>query len=133
MFLDRLISDTSAPLLEKMLQFTSERQKLIAQNMANIDTPGYVQQDLDEAKFQSLLRDRVESQRSRPGQPADFGDISSELTNPTAGILFHDGNNRSIEQLSAEGAKNEAIHNTVVELLRKQYQQLAMALSEKVS
>jgi flagellar basal body rod protein FlgB len=56
-----------------------------------------------------------------------------DVTNPTAGILYHDGSNRSVEQIASDMAKNTMMHNLVVELLRKQFQQLNMALSEKVS
>jgi flagellar basal-body rod protein FlgB len=130
MFLDRLLNQSNVPLLERVLDFSAQRQNLIAQNMANLDTPGYVQKDLDADKFYAMLRERAE--RGAPGAES-FDDIPADLTNPTAGILFHDGNNRSMEQLQALQAKNALMHNLVVELLRKQYAQLNMALSEKVS
>lgn len=130
MFLDRLLNQTNVPLLERVLDFTAQRHGLIAENMANLDTPGYVQKDLNADKFYGMLRERADS-----GAPAGqtFDDVPADLTNPTAGILFHDGNNRSMEQLAADQAKNALVHNLVIELLRKQYQQLNMALSEKVS
>ena len=130
MFLDRMINQTNVPLLERVLDFTSARHTLIAENMANLDTPGYVQKDLNADRFYGMLRERVES---APPGGGTFEDVPADLTNPRAGILFHDGNNRSMEQLAADQAKNALVHNLVVELLRKQYQQLNMALSEKVS
>jgi flagellar basal-body rod protein FlgB len=130
MFLDRMINQTNVPLLERVLDFTSARHTLIAENMANLDTPGYVQKDLNADKFYGMLRERVDS---APPGGRGFDDVPADLANPTAGILFHDGNNRSMEQLAADQAKNALVHNLVVELLRKQYQQLNMALSEKVS
>jgi flagellar basal body rod protein FlgB len=57
---------------------------------------------------------------------------SSEVENPVQGILFHDGNNRSMEQLATDLAKNAMMHNLAIELLRKQFQQMDMALKEKV-
>jgi flagellar basal-body rod protein FlgB len=131
MFLEGLINQTNGPLLERVLDFTSARHQLIAQNMANIDVVGYQQKDLNAEKFYGMLQERVDQKRSAGN--ANFDDVPADLANPTAGILFHDGNNRSIEQLAADQAKNEAVHNLVVELLRKQYSQLSMALSEKVS
>ena len=62
-----------------------------------------------------------------------FDDISAEVENPAKGILFHDGNNRSMEQLMTDNAKNALMHNLVVELLRRQYQTMDMALKEQVS
>ena len=101
--------------------------------MANIDTPGYRQKDLDPAKFNAMLRERVaERDDASPGS-VSFDDISGEVRNPTTGILSHDGNNRSAEGLASDQAKNAMLHNLVVELLRKQFQQMDMALKEKVS
>ena len=48
-------------------------------------------------------------------------------------MLYHDGNNRSTEQLMSDQAKNAMMHNLAIELLRKQYQSLEMALRERVS
>jgi flagellar basal-body rod protein FlgB len=46
-------------------------------------------------------------------------------------VLFHDGNNRSMEQLMSDQAKNALMHNLAVELLRRQFATLNMALTEK--
>ena len=133
MFLERLMNQTNGPLLERVLEFTAARHRLIAENMANVDVPEYQQKDLDVARFQEMLRDRVDRRESSPPGEIGFDDISAEARNPTDGILFHDGNNRSMEQLVSDQAKNGMLHNLVVELLRKQFQQMEMALKEKVS
>ena len=133
MFVQRLLNQGNAPLLEQMLKFTAARHNLIAENVVNASTPGYRQKDLSLGKFQSMLRDRVrERQSAAPGSIA-FSDIEAEIETPTRGILFHDGNNRSMEQLMSASAKNALMHNLVVELLRKQFQALEMALKERIS
>jgi flagellar basal-body rod protein FlgB len=71
-------------------------------------------------------------QSSGPGQ-VRFDDISEEVDHPRSGILFHDGNNRSMEQIMSDNAKNALMHNVVVELLRQQYQTMQTALRERVS
>jgi flagellar basal-body rod protein FlgB len=132
MFIDNMINQSGAPLLEQVLQFTAARHKLIAENMANIDVPGYLQKDLDIHRFQEMLSSAVEN--GQTGLAADdFDRITNDVQNPTNSILFHDGNNRSIEQLASDQAKNALMHNLVIELLRDQYQGLNMALAEKVS
>jgi flagellar basal-body rod protein FlgB len=130
MFLERMLNQGGTPMLEKLLDFTSARARLIDENSANIGTPGYITKDLDEKKFFGMLQQRVEQSQ---GGEANFDDMPMDLTNPTAGVLFHDGNNRSVEQIASDMAKNTMTHNLVVELLRKQFQQLNMALAEKVS
>jgi flagellar basal-body rod protein FlgB len=133
MFIERLLNQGNAPLLERTLEFTAARHKLIAENVVNVDTPGYQQKDMSLEKFQAMLRERVEARRHAPPGATSFADIDGELENPERGILFHDGNNRSMEQLMSDQAKNALLHNMVVELLKKQYSAMENALRERVT
>lgn len=133
MFIERLINQGSTPLMEQAVRFSAERQRLLAENVANASTPGYQQKDLSVSEFQKLLRDRID-QRDHAGPGATrFDDIMGKVINPANNILFHDQNNRSIEQLMADGAKNALYHNMMIELLRKQMDQMEMALRERVA
>ena len=132
MFVERLLNQGNAPLLEQMLKFTAARHKLIAENVVNVSTPDYRQKDLSLDKFQAMLRDRVDVRRDAPPGAVGFDDIEAEIETPTKGILFHDGGNRSMEQLVTDQAKNAMMHNLVVELLRKQYASLENALKERI-
>jgi flagellar basal-body rod protein FlgB len=133
MIVNRLLNQDATPVLERALSFTEARQQLLADNIANATTPNYQQKDLSVSAFQAQLRDRIESRDQAGPGAVSFDDISTEPDTPTSGILFHDGNNRSMEQLMTENAKNALMHNLVVELLRRQYQTLDMALKEKPS
>ena len=133
MFIERLLNQGNAPLLEQVVHFSSQRHRLIAENIANVDTPGYRQKDLSVERFQSMLRERVETRRTLPRGSVGFDDISAEMTNPTQNILFHDRNNRSMEQLATDLAKNALMHNLAVELLRKQFMGLEAALKERLA
>jgi flagellar basal-body rod protein FlgB len=132
MFIQRLLNQGNAPLLEQMLKFTAARHQLIAENVVNATTPGYRQKDLSVEKFQSMLRERVAVRKNSPPGSVGFSDIEAEMENPTHGILFHDGGNRSMEQIVTDQAKNAMMHNLTVELLRKQYGSLKNALMERV-
>jgi flagellar basal-body rod protein FlgB len=128
MFIENLFSQGDMPLIEQTVRFSAAREKLIAENVANISTPGYQQKDLSVDKFQKVLRERVEERDQSPMGSVQFDDVMGEATNPARNILFHDRNNRSVEQLMSEGAKNALLHNTMIELLRKQISQIEMAL-----
>jgi flagellar basal-body rod protein FlgB len=130
MLIEGLMNRGNGALLEQVVNFASQRHKLILDNIANVDTPGYRQKDLSVERFSSMLRQRVDERR-RTGS-ASFDDIGSSVENPIRGILFHDGNNRSMEHLATDIAKNAMMHNLAIELLRKQFQQMEMALREKV-
>jgi flagellar basal-body rod protein FlgB len=131
MFIERLLNQGNAPMLERVVQFTQARHRLLAENIVNIDTPGYQQSDLSIEKFQQMLADRVDDRRR--GEMSGFDDIETEIERPTRGILSHDGNNRSMEQLMTDQTKNALMHNLAIELLRKQYGALTSALQERVT
>lgn len=137
MFLERLLNQGNLPLLEENLRFTSRRHSMLAENVANIDTEGYVQKDLDVGAFQKMLARRVEERASVRGVGkvsfeglAASGDLEVE---GGEGIqLFHDGQKRSMERLMSESAKNALTHNLFVELMRRQFSSIDSALKERV-
>ncbi|HEY7118093.1 MAG TPA: hypothetical protein VH475_16005 [Tepidisphaeraceae bacterium] len=133
MFLERLFNQTSAPLVERVLQFSAARHKLIAENMANVDTPGYRQKDLAVDKFFAMLRDRAAHRAQAAPGAVSFDDINVDVDHPAAGILFHDQNNRSMEELASEQAKNGLLYTMAIEILRKQFATMELALKERVS
>jgi flagellar basal-body rod protein FlgB len=120
MFIDRLFKQDSTPVLEQLLQFTT-------------DTPGYKSKDLNLATFQKLLAERIDDSRARPPGSQNYGDLQFDMQSPAGGILFHDGSNTSMEQLESDQAKNALMHNLAIELLRKQFATMQMALRERVS
>jgi len=130
MLIDKMINGGASPVLEQVLKFTEARQSLIAENIANKDTPGYRAKDLSVEKFQTMLRGHVEQANNASPGSVNFDDIKNELEHPNNGILFHDGNNVSMEQLMSDNAKNVLLHNMIVELLKKQYQTMEMALKD---
>lgn len=133
MLIDRLLNQGNAPLLTQWLRFTQARHRLIAENVVNISTPGYQAADLDEEKFRAMLRERADARRAHGPGAVRFDDVGGQVTDPEQGILFHDGQTRSMERLMTDQAKNAMTHNLVIELLRKQYSALESALKERVS
>ncbi|MGA2584599.1 MAG: hypothetical protein ABSG31_15090 [Tepidisphaeraceae bacterium] len=134
MYLDRIINGGNGPLLDEWLKFTDARQRLMAEDIVNISTPNFKQQDLSLDKFQEVLGQKVEEQQeTNPAEPMSFDDISLDVETPRRGAMFYDGSNRSVDQLMTDQAKNALMHTLAVELLRDQYSQLDMALKERVS
>ena len=128
--LDRLLNQSATPLLERTASFHSARHAVLAENVVNLSTPGYRQKDLNEASFRSRLRDRVAAAR-RDGT-VDYSYLAAEPAETSDDLVFHDGNDRSVEELITEQAKNALQHNMAVELLRKQYALFDLALRERV-
>lgn len=128
MFIDRLLNQGATPFLEQTLRFTDARHKIIAEDVVNISTADYKQRDLSVEKFQKMLAEHAAAaDRSGPGS-VDFSDIANKPIENHHGILFHDGQTRSMEQLMSDQAKNALMHNVAIELLRHQFQIMQMAL-----
>lgn len=122
--LERLLNQSAAPMLERTAAFHSARHSVLAENIVNLSTPGYRQKDLDIDAFRSRLAEQLDS--------GALGGNSPEVVEPGQTLMFHDGNDRNVEQLISDQAKNAMQHNLAVELLRKQYALFDLALRDRV-
>jgi len=122
--LNRLFNGASLSASEAMLIFASNRQKVIAGNLANADTAGYRTQDLSETDFKRQL-DNLFNSKGKPvvirsGPAAD------------AGVLKPNGNNVDLEIEMAKMVRNTALHSTAAALLAQQFMLLREAIAGRV-
>jgi flagellar basal-body rod protein FlgB len=113
--LDRLFAGGSLSTLEGMLTYASARQRVIAANIANVDTVGYRTRDLGQPDFRGALERSL-----RPGPAAD------------AGPLKPNGNNVDLEIEMAKMVRNSALHSTAASLLAQQFALLREAIAGHV-
>ena len=113
--LDRLFAGGSLPTLEAMLTYASARQRVIAANIANVDTVGYRARDLAEPDFRSVL-----GRSLGEGPAAD------------AGIVKPNGNNVDLDIELAKMVRNNALHGTAASLLAQQFALLREAVAGHV-
>jgi flagellar basal-body rod protein FlgB len=145
MWIDRVTTSPTRHALELTAQFAEQRQKLLAENLANIDTPNYHSQRLDPAAFQASLRQALE-QAEYGGQKrltlranAQFStDPDGQIEvrparEPAANALFHDGTNARLEELLGDVAKNSLAYEAATTLLKSQYGLLLMAIRGRVT
>lgn len=144
--IEGLFNTGAMPALERMVQFTSQRHKLLVNDIANLSTPGYVPTDVDPRKFQEVLGKAIEERRQSQGgifrgglemknsQTIHFAEDRVELTpqNSNKNILFHDRNNRSTESIMKDLAENTMVHNAGIEMLRSQLNLLETAIRERL-
>lgn len=67
-------------MLKSRLGYLAERQKVVAQNVANADTPGYVPRDLKPYSFQASLMAQGSGQVYRGGRVAPTGGVQMMAT-----------------------------------------------------
>jgi flagellar basal-body rod protein FlgB len=100
--------------LERYLDLLSARQKLVASNIANADTPGYQTQDIDfQFEFQSLVKGQQAQTINAPG-----------LT------IKPDGNNVDLDRESRLLAEDAYRFNLASTLLHGNLKQVLSAITE---
>ena len=111
-----LVETRSAEQLGRYLDLAVASAKLTAQNMANVDTPGYRAQGIDfDAEMRAALSD--------PGQAGGPHVISE------AGLVSRpDGNNVSMDREGLELAQAQLKFRTGVSLMRLQNQMVLDAI-----
>jgi len=98
--------------LERYMDLLSARQKLVASNIANVDTPGYLTQDID---FQSEFENATGAPRAQTVEGL---------------AIRNDGNNVSIDRESRLLAENSLRFQVASSLLRSQIQLVRNAIKE---
>ena len=99
--------------LERYMDLLSARQKLVASNIANADTPGYQTQDID---FQAEFRQAMHG----PPQVQNVAGLATK----------NDGNNVSIDRESRLLAENAMRFSLASSLMRSQIQMVRSAIKE---
>ncbi len=130
-----IFQSTTIPALEQSMAFAQRRHELLAGNVANIDTPGYRQKDLDETQFQHALADAIQSSQQPSAidgiSPATRDDMYSGPRAASEQIVFHDGSDVSLERQVTEIAKNQHLHGLAVTTMRSQFALLRAAITER--
>jgi flagellar basal-body rod protein FlgB len=100
--------------IEHYMDLLSARQKTVASNIANADTPGYKTQDIDfQFEFMSLLQGAAPTVSQVPGLAAK-----------------NDGNNVSMDRESRLLAENAIRFNLAANLMKSQMTLVRAAIQE---
>jgi len=99
------------------------RHNAIANNIANLQTPGYRRVDV---KFEELLAKALDSSGN-----VDLSEIEAQIYQPKTTAVKSNGNDVSLEVEVGEMVKNSLRHKAFIRILQKKYQQLDLAISVK--
>jgi len=114
-----MISTPMMQLLERFLDVSADRQRLVTTNMANIDTPGYKTMDLN---FRSEL-DRATT--------AEDGPMLGTVAHRVPGLLQRpDGNDVSLDRESMLLAETQMQFRIGIQFLRTEFHRLLHAINE---
>ncbi|MDX2146082.1 MAG: flagellar basal body rod protein FlgB [Planctomycetota bacterium] len=143
--ISELANAGAMPSLELTLRFAAQRQRILAHNIANVNTPNFRPLDVSVTGFQRELREAIEQRRARSGGEqgrlelrqtqelrTDGGGLTLNPTTPADNILFHDRNNRDLERMMQDLAENAMAFRVASDLLKSRQELLRTAISQRV-
>jgi flagellar basal-body rod protein FlgB len=105
-------------LLEKALDIRAFYHRILASNIANVETPGYKEKDIDFKKeLDSLTR-----------EPANIEVKVKDTTD--GGIAAIDGNTVSMEDQIVKMTENTLMFNSLVQMINKKFSMIRYAINE---
>lgn len=111
--------------LETFLQLTSEREKTISSNMANVDTPGYRTRDID---FQSEMQKAMGHEDSGL-QTASFTQGQGRAQEVQGLMERPDGNNVNLDREGMLMSEMQLQYQMGIQLVKGQFHSLLSAIN----
>ncbi|HEV2813325.1 MAG TPA: flagellar basal body rod protein FlgB [Solirubrobacteraceae bacterium] len=108
--------------LERAIQGSAVRHEALAENIANVNTPGYRRQDVD---FHSAL------QAAMPGGAAAIAATPIEASVDSAAPMRPDGNSVDIDAEAANLAQNALEYEALAQVLKVRGNILEIALGTR--
>ena len=107
-------------ILETGLRTAGLRSKVIADNLANANTPGFRRRAV---AFEKAMADALAS-----GSQQDLATLKAEIIQPRDTAVGSNGNDVSLDREVGEMVKNSARAKTYVRVLRRIYRQMDAAM-----
>ncbi len=106
--------------IEAAIKAASLRQAVNANNIANINTPGYRRKAV---QFEKFLAKAIAS-----GAGVRPADVAMRIYQPENTLPDSSGNDVNLETEIGQMVKNDALYKTYVRLLSKLYRQMELAM-----
>ena len=115
-------TDSIIAILEAGIKAEGLRQKAIANNVANLETPGYRRIDV---KFEELLAKSLDSSGA-----VDLSEVEPEIYQPKNTPVKSNGNDITLEGEVGAMIKNSLRYKTYIRLLNQKYKKIEMAIGK---
>ena len=109
--------------LEAGLRGSTLRQKVIANNIANLNTPGFRRHDV---RFEETLAKVLDAPGARP---EDLAGVEGEIYRPMNTPVDRKGNDVNVDVEVGELMKSVTRHKAYLRLLNKVYKQMELAMT----
>jgi len=130
------MNSRNVTLLERSLDAASMRHKVLANNIANIDTPNFKRSDVSfESVLQDALSERTISGRATNPRHMSIGSPKVDQVRPhvyteESTSLRNDGNNVDIDAEMSAMAQNQIQYNALIQQINRKFASLKYAISE---
>jgi flagellar basal-body rod protein FlgB len=137
MFEKILFDNGTAPILLKSLDAAMLRSKTIANNIANVNTPGYkrVEVSFEDELRQAIDKNRIKGTRTDEQHfeigSKSIGKVSPRAYRPEDPTLSSGVNNVDVDTEMAKLAENQIVFNYGIRFLRGTYRKLDAAIQGK--
>lgn len=118
------IFDQTIHLLERSLDFSTAKNRVISNNIANVDTPLFKAQNI---KFKDVLKNEMNHQfkaRRTREKHINFSSTSHlpyTITTQTNTMYNHNGNNVDIDKEMSELAKNQIFYQGLIDRMNGKF------------
>jgi flagellar basal-body rod protein FlgB len=115
--------DVTSSALEVAIRGTEQRQTVLANNLANVNTPGFKRSDVS---FQGALADALQSSG---GDTSVVDATQFSTTTDSSTSMRADGNNVDVDAESANLAKNQLLFDSVMAIDTKRLHTMDTAIT----
>lgn len=125
----KLFSDTITN-LENGLKYSSVKNKAIAQNIANVDTPNYKAKDVSFKEHLSQAQGHLQANKTHE-KHLPFHQTSNEIkTSTRTGVTYnHNGNSVDLDKEMSELAENQIYYQALVERINGKFNSIKSVLN----
>jgi len=113
---EKLLNTTSIQIIKKMQDFAVIKQKVVANNIANVETPGFKAKDVSFKEEFSEALQKGDFVQAMQVEPKVY--VRNDLS------LRNDGNNVDLEKEMIELQKNRMKFDIYTELLKNRYSRI---------
>lgn len=131
-------SEKTFTLLKKGIEVNNKRYQVIANNIANADTPGFKRSNVNfeaelkrafEMENDQSLQASVTNEKHIPFKiPINWKDINPKIVLDYATSMRNDGNNVDIDRETTELSKTTMVYSAILDLLKHDYNLINLVL-----
>jgi flagellar basal-body rod protein FlgB len=117
--------DTTELTLTAAMRGATARQSALSDNLANVDTPGYVRKDVD---FHSALQAALDGSSSPSATASSLDSMNFTATPDSSGAMRVDGNTIDVDKESSQLSQNALEYQSLEQVARSRIEILQSAM-----